>query len=74
MQPHLRGRLEQSPIEHEAILLALSQSDSGRSGGACSHVAVQGEKITTCSTISATRSSWTRYLGTEQMSALPLTR
>jgi DNA-binding GntR family transcriptional regulator len=46
MQLHLRGRLEQSMIEHGEILLALSQGDSAGAADALrGHVAVQGEKF-----------------------------
>lgn len=46
MQLHLRGRLEQSMAEHEAILSALTAGDSDRAAHALrGHVAVQGEKF-----------------------------
>jgi DNA-binding GntR family transcriptional regulator len=46
MQLHLRGRLEQSMSEHEAILFALSEGDSFRAANELrDHVAVQGEKF-----------------------------
>lgn len=46
MQLHLRGRLEQSMAEHEAILFALSEGDSLRAANELrGHVAVQGEKF-----------------------------
>lgn len=46
MQLHVRGRLEQSMSEHEAILSALSEGDSDRAASQLrGHVAVQGEKF-----------------------------
>lgn len=46
MQLHLRGRLEQSMSEHEAILNALADGDSERAASELrGHVAVQGEKF-----------------------------
>lgn len=46
LQLHLRGRLEQSMAEHEAILRALSEGNSDRAAHELrSHVAVQGEKF-----------------------------
>lgn len=46
MQLHLRGRLEQSMLEHEAIVLALSEGNCDRAAHELrSHVAVQGEKF-----------------------------
>lgn len=46
MQLHLRGRLEQSMSEHEAILSALTKGDSARAANELrGHVAVQGEKF-----------------------------
>lgn len=46
MQLHLRGRLEQSMSEHEAILDALTNGDSARAATELrGHVAVQGEKF-----------------------------
>lgn len=46
MQLHLRGRLEQSMAEHEAIVVALSAGDGCAAAKALrSHVAVQGEKF-----------------------------
>jgi DNA-binding GntR family transcriptional regulator len=46
MQLHLRGRLEQSMSEHEAILCALSDGDSDHASKELrGHVAVQGEKF-----------------------------
>lgn len=46
LQLHLRGRLEQSMSEHEAILRALSEGNSDRAAYELrSHVAVQGEKF-----------------------------
>ena len=46
MQLHLRGRLEQSMLEHEAIVLALSEGNSDRAAHELrNHVAVQGEKF-----------------------------
>lgn len=46
MQLHLRGRLEQSMAEHEAILRALTRGDSDRAAQELrGHVAVQGEKF-----------------------------
>lgn len=46
MQLHLRGRLEQSMSEHEAILGALTDGDSQRTAHELrGHVAVQGEKF-----------------------------
>lgn len=46
MQLHLRGRLEQSMAEHEAIVLALTDGDGGRTADELRrHVAVQGEKF-----------------------------
>ncbi|MFT7107972.1 MAG: DNA-binding GntR family transcriptional regulator [Yoonia sp.] len=46
MQLHLRGRLEQSMSEHEAILRALIDGDSDCAANEMrSHVVVQGEKF-----------------------------
>lgn len=46
MQLHLRGRLEQSMSEHEAILQALVEGDSERVANELRvHVGVQGEKF-----------------------------
>lgn len=46
MQLHLRGRLEQSMAEHEAIVLALFESNSDVAAQELrGHVAVQGEKF-----------------------------
>jgi DNA-binding GntR family transcriptional regulator len=46
MQLHLRGRLEQSMSEHEAIVSALSAGDSTSAADELrGHVAVQGEKF-----------------------------
>ena len=46
LQLHLRGRLEQSMSEHEAIVQALSEGESERAAQELrSHVAVQGEKF-----------------------------
>ncbi len=46
IQLHLRGRMEQSMSEHEAILLAISDGDSIRAADELrGHVAVQGEKF-----------------------------
>lgn len=46
MQLHLRGRLEQSMAEHEAILSALSNGKSDLAANELrGHVAVQGEKF-----------------------------
>ncbi|MBV0912404.1 GntR family transcriptional regulator [Anianabacter salinae] len=46
LQLHLRGRLEQSMAEHEAILRALADGDSKRTADELrGHVAVQGEKF-----------------------------
>lgn len=46
LQLHLRGRLEQSMSEHEAILGALSDGKSALAADALrGHVAVQGEKF-----------------------------
>ncbi len=46
IQLYLRGRLEQSMAEHEAILQAISDGDSDRAVSELrGHVAVQGEKF-----------------------------
>lgn len=46
LQLHLRGRLEQSMSEHEAILGALTGGDSAQAANELrGHVAVQGEKF-----------------------------
>lgn len=46
MQLYLRGRLEQSMKEHEAVLQAFKDGDSVRAGKELKdHVAVQGEKF-----------------------------